>query len=238
MTYRLTSVLAALILVVAGAALAHHVPDPRERIFIIERGTAELVLYARIPAPLVYAGQAVGHQHAHEGVEAPYLVQRRVGGHLTHELDLAAIGDDPDGFAAFVAAGYGINNAQAAQLMPERAAVRVHPIHDLPPFGAPAEARAALSGGGAAGTGSLFVGDAYVDLMLAYDTADGGGALTLVAKLDPMPLPPEIFVSNLILDHGPQGTVAREVVGQFREVVLPPPGAAPSRPPKTADARQ
>lgn len=144
------------------------------------------------------------------------------------ELALEAIGDDPDGFAALVARGYGLHAGAGPELVPSAALVRLRAGSALPPFASPGQARAAMAGDTSGALGRLFVGDAYADIALAYDGVDPAATLTLVAKLT-APLPPDVFVDNHIIDAGPGGITLREIAGPFQgPLTLPAPGAAPT----------
>lgn len=212
----------------ATSAFAHLAPNARTRTFVIERGADALTLYARIPAPLVYAGTMARRRDSGDGVDAPYLRQRLAGSQLVHDLDLGAIRDDPDGFAAVVAAGYDLRVADGSAHPLERAAVRIRAVTDLPPFYTPDQARAAMAEDRARDPDSLFVGDAYVDVALVYGGIAPGSVLSLTSNLPVLQLPPGIFVDNHIVDVGLGGTNVRAIVGQLEApVVLPPPTSGP-----------
>lgn len=221
-----TLLLALLALVVSGEAMAHLDPEARTRTFVLDRGETALVLYARVPAPLVFARTIAARQAGETPPAMPFLTSHATERGVMTVFDLAAVAADEAGFARLAASGYGLTvDGVPAEALEVRA--RVRGLGALPPFLTPAQAAAAVAAPSSDAHDPLFIGDAHVDLAMRFAAAPSTAVLTLQATLPELVLPPGLYVDNHIVDVGPDATASREIVGQLlAPVTLAPP--APS----------
>jgi HupE/UreJ protein len=198
-----TAVVMALFTTLAGA---HFLLNMNVRVFHVDHHRQGLDLYVRMPMPYLVA-QLVGEDDADGLPEpAPFTTNRLETDQLVHHVAGRAFNENPNGLGKIAADGLRLN-ADNRDLVLQVLETRLYPIEQAPLFATLAEAKAAfeLPFTSFPETGSVFVGDAVVDLKLTVAAPETIYSYTLSSDLDPE-LPDQDKTANLILDHAPGGT--------------------------------
>lgn len=216
----LSSIFAVLLLLgVAGKACAHFSSTNNARIFQVEHLADGLRIYLRVPLPYLVADRVgpIGISGLPE--PAPYTVARKEGGALRFYVDLDRFRIDANGLGSFAEEGL-LLTVEGDRLRGAVENVRLHLINKEPPFSNLEEARASVSSSvlPAAGT-EIYAGDAVVDVVVSYQSTGPVYRYAIGGALNPG-LPDQNDTDNLILDHGPDGTVAFRQLGILDEPVV------------------
>ncbi len=222
-----TSLWAIILVMLCGEASAHLDPEARTRTLILDRSENALVLYARIPAPLVFARTIAARQAGETPANTPFLTAKQTEHGPLTMLNRAAVTSDEHAFAEFVASGYRLT-AGGVTLVAEDATTSVWAAGTPGPFLTPAQAEEALRTQSTDAAGPVLIGSAHIDLAVRYRPVAAGETLTIQSALPEIVLPANLYVDNHIIDAGPSGTTKREIAGQLLEpVTLGPPAAGP-----------
>ena len=199
----LPAVIAVSLYLAAGPAGAHFLLNLNVRILHVEHLTDGVRIYLRTPMPYLVAGRVgpVGEDGLPE--PAPFTTNRLEEGRLVHYLDADVFRGDPRGLGRLAADGIQLE-VDGERLAAEVEQVRAYPIGDQPPFATLDEAREAFADGVVfpPRTGSVYVGDVVVDMVLRYRPGTPIYEYTVSSTLDPG-LPEQEKTANLILDYSP-----------------------------------
>lgn len=192
---------ALLSLTFSGSAWAHFKLNLNVRIFHVVHSEDGLDVYLRTPMAYLVAGK-LGPVGA-DGLPspAPFTTNRLEDGVLMHVVDPGAMLADPLGLGRMAAEDLRMET-EAGRLAAKVVSVRVHSVGSEPGFATRDEATAALATDGSvwSDAGETYVGDAVVDVHLAYLAEAAVSEYTLAALSDPG-LPGEEDTANLILDY-------------------------------------
>lgn len=193
--------LALLSLTFGGAAWAHFKLNLNVRIFHVVHGGEGLDVYLRMPMAYLVADKLGPADADGLPAPAPFTTNRLEGGVPMHLVAPEALLADPLGLGRIAADSLRVET-EAGPLAGEVVSVRVHSVGSEPGFATRGEATAALAGAGGVwnGTSETYVGDAVVDVHLAYP-AEGTISDYTIAALSNPGLPGEEDTANLILDY-------------------------------------
>jgi len=184
-------------------AKAHFLLNLNVRIIHVEHANDGLRVYLRLPMPYLVADKLGEAPDGELPDPAPFTTNSFKGEALVHYVDFEAIAEDAEVLAMLVGNGHIISTAQEGELTPEFRALRVHPVGTQPGFATLDEAKAVMAQEPQIRpAGSVFVGDAVVDVELFYQVTAPVSNYTLSSNLDPG-LPGQEDTANLILDYVP-----------------------------------
>ncbi|SFB72982.1 HupE/UreJ family protein [Tropicimonas isoalkanivorans] len=210
--------LALLSLLVSGAAWAHFKLNLNVRVFHIVHSEAGLDVYLRTPMAYLVADKLGPIGADGLPAPAPFTTNRLENGVTMHLVDPNALRADPLGLGRISANGLRLETG-AGQLAAEVVSVRVHQAGKEPAFATRAEATVALASGVGVWTdaGETYVGNAVVDVHLAYPT--GAVSEYTLATLYNPGLPGVEDTANLILDYRGDATRTYRTTGLMADPV-------------------
>lgn len=217
----LVLLLPVIMILASGPAPAHFLLNLNVRIFHIERISDGLELHVRMPMPYLVAGLLGSMQDDGLPEPAPFTVNRMKDGRLIHLVDIKAYRQDPVGLGKIAAAGlHVIAGGDERILNPEVIDTRLYRIGTQPALATLAEAKTAFNTAPSAEkpASPLYVGDAMVDVKLAFRTDGPVYPYQISSSLDPG-LPDQDRTANLILDYGPGGTKVFRSQGLLQDPV-------------------
>jgi hypothetical protein len=203
----------ALLLAWTTQAAAHFAAGAKVRGVVVAVEGDELLAYARVPAPLLFADAVVDAMETQTPFADPFVRAETLGPAIRHRLSLDALAADPEGFERRLAAALEWRQG-GRRIDVEVRSWRVLLRDPQGGFLSAEEARAALAEDGAR-IDPVF-GDAVVDMALALDAPALGADLTLRSALPPLPLPPDVRIDNHLRDERGTGT-ALVLEGQLEE---------------------
>lgn len=207
-SFLLSSTFAILFLLgISGEARAHFSSTNNARVFQVEHLADGLRIYLRVPFPYLVADRVgpIGINGLPE--PAPYTVVRKEEGVLRFYVDLDRFRMDPNGLGNFAEEGL-LLTVEGGRLRGAVENVRIHLLNDQPPFSDLKEAKASMTSAVLpAAITEIYGGDAVVDVVVSYRSRGPVYRYAIGSALNPG-LPDQNNTDNLILDHGPDGTVA------------------------------
>jgi hydrogenase/urease accessory protein HupE len=206
-----------------STALAHFTTDSGARLIHItktENAANEqgILVYLRIPAPLVY-GSFLTTQHNNKGQSLPPFLSRKIiDGRPYFQLDQHAARNRSSALADFLAEGYAFTiDDKAVIAQPKRAAFFSQADH--PDFITPSGASRALDDFVARPTiqlsDTIYIVDALFDVEIFLPTNRPDSALSIQSVLPKINLPSQIIINNAVMDHRFDPPFTKQFPGQM-----------------------
>ncbi|MEL6600364.1 MAG: HupE/UreJ family protein [Pseudomonadota bacterium] len=203
-----------LLLLSAVPAHAHFTAGAKAQTIIVTSDGEALI---RMPLPLLFADRIPEAIAARSPIDSPFLRVESTGVGSRYRLDLAAIANAPERWAARLTGTIRFDS-EGVQLAPALVRYRIHGRSPGDRFRSVAEAQTALDGEGTS-LDPIF-GEAVVDMHLALSPELGAGALTVGAAHPPLALPPTVTIDTHVIDARFDPPVLVSLPAQLAEPVV------------------